>query len=221
MCNIGFTATLTNTGTAAASGVKVHFPKPSSVVFVGGNEAVVSKGSYGTLTDQIWTVGSMAPAETATITVNWFVLQNAPLTGYAQVTAATPSDNDSTPNNGTSPTPVEDDEAAFTAGAPGAGPQNQTITFTSIPNKVTTDAPFSISATATSGLPISFSIVSGPATVSGNAITLGGTTGTVTVRATQAGNASWNAATPVERSFTVSAPGCSTRPSLLTHWRTR
>jgi len=205
--NIGFTITLTNAGTATATGVKVHFPKPASVVFTGGNELVASKGTYAVFGDQEWMVGSMAPGAIETLTLNFFVLQNAPLTAYAQVSAASPSDNDSTPNNGTSPTPVEDDEAAFTAGAPGSGPQGQTITFAAIPNKVTTDAPFTISATATSGLPVSFSIVSGPATISGNTITLGGTTGTVTVRATQAGNALWNAATPVERSFTVSAPG--------------
>ncbi len=205
--NIGFTVTLTNTGTAAASGVKVSFQKPASVVFSGGNEFVASKGTYATFGDQQWTVGTMAAGASETLTLNFFVLQNAPLTGYAQVSAATPSDNDSTPNNGTSPTPVEDDEAAFTAGAPGSGPQNQTITFNVLPNKVTTDAPFAVTATASSGLPVSFQIVSGPATISGNTVTLGGTTGTVTVRATQAGNASWNAAPPVDRSFTVSAPG--------------
>jgi uncharacterized repeat protein (TIGR01451 family) len=205
--NIGFTATLTNAGTAAASGVTVAFPKPSSVVYVGGNEVVVSKGSFGLFTDQVWTVGTMNPGETATITCNFFILQNAPLTAYAQVSAATPTDNDSTPGNGTAPTPNEDDEAAITAGAPGSGPQNQTIAFNAIPNKVTTDAPFTLSATATSGLPVSFALVSGPATLSGNTVTLSGQTGTVTVRATQAGNTNWNAATPVERSFTVSAPG--------------
>ncbi|MEZ4963315.1 MAG: PQQ-dependent sugar dehydrogenase [Saprospiraceae bacterium] len=205
--NIGFTATLKNMGTVTATGVKVAFPKPSSVVFVGGNEVTVSKGSYGLFTDQIWTVGSMAPGSTETITVNWFILQNAPLTGYAQVTAATPADDDSTPNNGTSPTPNEDDEAAFTANAPGAGPQDQTITFPAISNKTTTSPPFTVSATATSGLPVSFSIVSGPAIISGNTITLGGTTGSVTVRATQTGNANWNAAPAVERTFVVSAPG--------------
>lgn len=205
--NIGFTATLTNAGTTTASGVKVSFPKPSSVVYVGGNEVVVSKGSFGLFTDQVWTVGTMNAGETATITCNFFVLQNAPLIGYAQVSAATPTDNDSTPGNGTVPTPNEDDEATFTAGAPGSGPQNQTITFPAIPNKVTTDAPFTLSATASSGLPVTFTLVSGPATLSGNTVTLSGQTGTVTIRASQAGNASWNAATPVERSFTVSAPG--------------
>ena len=205
--NIGFTATLTNAGSVAANGVKVHFPKPASVVFVGGNEVTVSKGSYGLFTDQVWTVGTMAAGATETITVNWFILQNAPLTGYGQVTAATPADDDSTPNNGTSPTPNEDDEAAFTANVPGAGPQDQAIAFPAISNKTTTSPPFTISATATSGLPVSFSIVSGPATISGNTITLGGTTGSVSVRATQTGNANWNPAPAVERTFTVNTPG--------------
>lgn len=205
--NTAFTATLTNAGTTAASGVKVAFPKPTSVVYVGGNEVAVSKGNFGLFTDEVWNVGTMNPGETATITVNYFILQNAPVTGYAQVSAATPSDNDSTPGNGTSPTASEDDEATFTAGAPGSGPQNQTITFNALPNRVTTDAPFTLSATASSGLPVTFTLVSGPATLSGNTVTLSGQTGTVTIRASQAGNTSWNAATPVERSFTVSAPG--------------
>jgi uncharacterized repeat protein (TIGR01451 family) len=205
--NIGFTTTLKNTGTVAANGVKVHFPKPASVVFVGGNEFTASKGTYGLFTDQIWNLGTVAAGATETLTVNWFILQNAPITGYAQVSAATPADDDSSPDNGTAPTPNEDDEAAFTATAPGAGPQDQAITFPAIPNKETDDAPFSIGATATSGLPVSFSIVSGPATIAGNTISLNGTTGSVTVRASQAGNSLWNAATPVERTFTVNTPG--------------
>jgi hypothetical protein len=45
-------------------------------------------------------------------------------------------------------------------------------------------------------------VVSGPATVAGNQLTLTGT-GLVTVRAEQAGNASFSAAPVVERSFTV------------------
>jgi uncharacterized repeat protein (TIGR01451 family) len=205
--NIAFTATLKNEGTATASGVKVHFPKPSNVVFVGGNEATVSKGSYGLFTDQVWTVGTMVPGSMETITVNWFILQNATLTGYAQVTAANPADNDSTPDNGTPPAPNEDDEAAFMATAHGAGPQDQTITFPVISNKTTASAPFTISATATSGLPVSFSIVNGPATISGNTVTLNGTTGVVTVRATQAGNVNWNPAPAADRTFNVTAPG--------------
>ncbi|MDX2283207.1 MAG: PKD domain-containing protein [Bacteroidia bacterium] len=87
---------------------------------------------------------------------------------------------------------------------------SQTISFDAIPNKLTTDAPFTVNATATSGLPVSFSIVSGPATVSGNTVTLTGAPGEVTVRASQAGDAQYSAAPDADRSFTVAAPGLYT-----------
>jgi hypothetical protein len=83
------------------------------------------------------------------------------------------------------------------------GKQNQSITFGTPTNQLISAAPFALSATTSSGLPVSFSIVSGPATVSGNTITLAGTTGTVVVRASQAGNGSYNAAPFVDRSFSV------------------
>ncbi len=84
-----------------------------------------------------------------------------------------------------------------------AGPQNQTITFNPLIARAGTNPPFTILATATSGLPVSFTRVSGPATVSGNTVTLNGNEGTVTIRANQAGNTSWNAAPAVTRSFEV------------------
>src|SRR5207248_4797507 len=65
------------------------------------------------------------------------------------------------------------------------------------------DVPFTVSATASSGLPVSFSILSGPATISGNTVTITGV-GTVTVRASQAGNTNYNPATPVDQLFNVS-----------------
>ena len=58
-------------------------------------------------------------------------------------------------------------------------------------------------ATASSGLPVSLGIVTGPATLSGNIITLTGW-GTVVVRASQAGNAMYAAAPSVDQSFAVS-----------------
>ena len=81
----------------------------------------------------------------------------------------------------------------------------QTITFPAIPNHVYGDTPFTLTATASSGLAISYSVVGGPATVSGSTVTLTGV-GTVTIQATQAGNTTYAAATPVSRSFIVSAP---------------
>ncbi len=80
--------------------------------------------------------------------------------------------------------------------------QAQTITFGALSAKTYGDAPFVVSATASSGLSPTFSILSGPATISGSTVTLTGA-GTVVVRAAQPGNASYLAATPVDRSFTV------------------
>lgn len=88
----------------------------------------------------------------------------------------------------------------------GQGTTIQTISFTSIPNKTTTSPAFTISATAQSGLPVSFAVTSGGtiASVSGNTVTLSGSAGTVTIQATQAGDANFAAATPVSKTFTVS-----------------
>ncbi len=67
---------------------------------------------------------------------------------------------------------------------------SQVITFPPIPAKAVTDAAFTLGATSTSALPISYSIVAGSsaASVSGNQITLTGAAGVVTVKASQAGN---------------------------------
>src|SRR5207249_2690205 len=51
-------------------------------------------------------------------------------------------------------------------------------------------------------LPVSFDNDSGPATLSGSTLTITGA-GMVTVRASQSGDASWNPAVPVDRSFAV------------------
>ncbi|MET0646100.1 MAG: Ig-like domain repeat protein [Pyrinomonadaceae bacterium] len=83
---------------------------------------------------------------------------------------------------------------------------NQTISFAALAGKTFGDAPFSVSATSSSGLPVGFSVVSGPASVNGSTLTLTGG-GTVTVRASQAGDANYNAAPPVERSFNVARAG--------------
>src|SRR5205823_6069099 len=79
---------------------------------------------------------------------------------------------------------------------------NQTTSFGALTNKTFGDVPFTVSATSSSGLAVSFSIFSGPATISGNTVTTTGA-GTVTVRASQSGDGNYNAATPVDQSFTV------------------
>lgn len=82
----------------------------------------------------------------------------------------------------------------------------QAITFPQIPNKLTTDAPFALDASASSGLPVAYEVVSGPATVNGATLTLTGQAGAVTVRASQSGDASYEAADPIESTFQVLDP---------------
>ena len=59
-----------------------------------------------------------------------------------------------------------------------------TLAFTGIEDQFNTNDPFTLSATVSSGLDIVFSVLSGPAAVSGNQVTLTGELGTVTIRAT-------------------------------------
>jgi rhamnogalacturonyl hydrolase YesR len=84
---------------------------------------------------------------------------------------------------------------------------SQTVTFGTLANHTYGDAPVTLNASASSGLSVSFSVLSGPASITGNTLTITGT-GTVTVQASQSGNSTY-AATNVTQSFTVS-------PAILT-----
>jgi alpha-tubulin suppressor-like RCC1 family protein len=81
----------------------------------------------------------------------------------------------------------------------------QTITFAPIPVKKTADASFSLSGTASSGLPVTYQIVGGSsvASVSGNTVTLTSTPGAYTVAATQAGDGTYDPAPAVLQSSSV------------------
>ncbi|UXX80835.1 Ig-like domain-containing protein [Reichenbachiella carrageenanivorans] len=72
----------------------------------------------------------------------------------------------------------------------------QTITIDPVGNKLITDEPFDIVASnGASPMALSYHIESGSATVSGNTVTLNGTTGTVVIRVEAAGNANYASAT--------------------------
>ena len=89
----------------------------------------------------------------------------------------------------------------------------QTITFAPIADHTLGQGTFTVSATASSGLPVSFGVTAGPATVSGNTVTLTGS-GTVTITASQAGNGTYGPAPLVGRNF--NALPDSDAPSLPT-----
>lgn len=78
----------------------------------------------------------------------------------------------------------------------------QTITFAELADRPFDLAPIVLSGSADSALPVNFDVVAGPAEISGSTLTVLAP-GTVTVRATQAGNEVYAAAPAVERTFTV------------------
>jgi Ice-binding-like len=85
---------------------------------------------------------------------------------------------------------------------PGAcGGVDQSISFAPLADKILGEPPFVVTATASSGLPVTFTAF-GQCSVSGSTVSLTGI-GVCTITAGQAGNASFNAAPNVSRSFHV------------------
>ena len=78
----------------------------------------------------------------------------------------------------------------------------QTITFGALAAKTYGDAPFSVSATASSGLPVAFAASGAACTIAGNTVTIVAA-GSCTITASQAGNATYDVATPVPQVLTV------------------
>jgi hypothetical protein len=98
-------------------------------------------------------------------------------------------------------------ETTFNVVADPVGAVSQQVTFAPIPDQVLGVAPLTLSASASSHLPVGFVVVSGPATVSGTKLTITGT-GSVQVEAIQNGNATFAAAEQTQ-SFNV-GPGSAT-----------
>ena len=84
-------------------------------------------------------------------------------------------------------------------------PNNQSITFASITNQVSTNV-LTLSASSSSGLPVYFEVASGPAVITGcDQLSFTGT-GTVSIVATQNGNTNFNQAASVTNTFEVRVP---------------
>lgn len=78
----------------------------------------------------------------------------------------------------------------------------QSIAFAPLGNQVLSQGSVALQATATSGLPVEFEVLSGPATLFGDTLSFGGL-GQVVVRALQSGDVSFAPASSVTRSFYV------------------
>ncbi|AKC83015.1 hypothetical protein IMCC26134_09920 [Verrucomicrobia bacterium IMCC26134] len=166
--------------TVAASAQTLTFAPLANKTF-GDAAFAVSASSTSSLTPTFTVVSGPATLSGSTLT----------LTGAGTVTVRASQSGDT---NYAAATPVE---RSFTVSA-----SAQTLTFAPLANKTFGDAAFALSASSTSSLTPTFTVVSGPATLSGSTLTLSGA-GSVTVRASQTGDANYAAATPVERSFTV------------------
>ena len=81
---------------------------------------------------------------------------------------------------------------------------DQTITFGSLPDRLVNDPPFTLSATASSGLAVSYGST-GTIAIAGSTVTITGT-GSATITASQAGDTNHNAASSVTRAFAINNP---------------
>ncbi|MEZ4961974.1 MAG: hypothetical protein R2830_19255 [Saprospiraceae bacterium] len=106
--DVHYTLTITNAGTSSATDIKVNFPMPPGMVYTSSSATV--GGFWGG-----WNIPVMDPGVTHTLNVALFVLDDSqPITAWAQVTAAFPTDVDSSPGNAICCVANEDDEAALT-----------------------------------------------------------------------------------------------------------
>jgi len=78
----------------------------------------------------------------------------------------------------------------------------QTIKFSLTGSPTYGASPIALTATASSGLSVGFDLVSGPGKIAGSVLTITGA-GAITVNATQAGNTTYQAASPVQQTITV------------------
>ncbi|MEO1416954.1 MAG: LamG-like jellyroll fold domain-containing protein [Bacteroidota bacterium] len=96
--------------------------------------------------------------------------------------------------------------------------RNQKIIFPEIQDYETSVSSFQVQASATSGLPLECEVVSGPATMTGTTVTLTGTTGEVTIKASQIGNNHFVPVKSVERSFYVIPSANGTGTGLIANY---
>jgi len=187
---ITYNLLVVNVGPDAATNVQVVDVLPSAVSF-----ASVTSTS-GTCANTSGTVTCTIPSIPVNGGVSISITVTADVAGAFGNTAGVSATGDD-------PNPINDSStASVVVNAP--LPQPQTITFVPLANKIVGDPPFTVSATASSGLPVSFS-ASGNCSISGDTVTLGGA-GSCSVTASQGGNANYNPAAPVTQSFTIT-PG--------------
>ncbi len=175
------------------------------------------KVTYTSAAPPVLTGGTVSGTVGTAITNYQIVATNGP-TGYSIASGTLPTGLSLNTTSGViSGTPTVAGTSSITVNASnGAGTSaspatinfniakgNQTITFGTLANRAYGDASFTLGATASSGLTVTYtSSNTNVATVSGNTVTIVGV-GTTNITASQAGNVNYNAATDVVHSLTV------------------
>jgi uncharacterized repeat protein (TIGR01451 family) len=108
---VPFQIKVVNKGPQTARDIFVSAPIPRGMAFT---RATPSRGLYNTFF-QWWNFRELAAGDTATLNLTLFpLIDDRPIVNFVEIIGALPRDIDSTPNNGTPPTPREDDEAVVT-----------------------------------------------------------------------------------------------------------
>jgi uncharacterized repeat protein (TIGR01451 family) len=135
--HITFTVKIANRGTAAANNITVSVPINTEGALVhsalNDGRVLATKGSFTYWNPQIWTVGTLAAGESATLTYVTFSLKRDPITIFAEVKTQSPDDKDSRAGNGKQ-TPPEDDEASVTMPSGSVNPCDNDVTPPTISN---------------------------------------------------------------------------------------
>lgn len=201
---------------AGFTGSAVSSSSPTSVL-IDGNKTVTA--SFARRTYTLSTAASGSGAVTAggtynapdpSVTAVTIIATPAAATRYIGFTGNTTGTTASNNADGTGSlyVPMTMDRAVV---ANFASKLPQTISFAAIGTHSVNETFADLLATASSGLPVTFTLISGPATLSGSRLTFTGT-GPITVVANQPGNYTYFAAPPVQQNATVvAAPVTSLR----------
>jgi hypothetical protein len=176
--------TSTTTATKANQAITVTQPAPATATF-GTGFVVKATASSGL---NVAVAGSGACSGSGTDTGTGVSITMASGTGTCTVTYSQTGDT----NYNAAPNAVE---------STAAQKASQTINFGALSDKTFGDPDFSVVATATSGLPVTFG-AAGNCTVSGNLVHIAGA-GSCTVTASQVGDANYSAAASVPRGFSI------------------
>ena len=188
LASIGSTSTmfsLTNFGTSNAAPAFISAPLPNGALNVAYGYTIMTSGSPP---PTLSTLAGSLPTGLALNGGTGF-LSGIPTTAGTFAGSLTAS-------NGVPPDATQTFSVTIAAAS-------QAITFATPPNQILGAAPFAVSATSSSGLPVTFnSQTTSVCTVSGATVTIAAA-GTCTIQAAQTGNSTFAPAPSVSRSFTV------------------